>query len=188
MKKLIYFSTFTFIGLIFNACLSDDDLPKQVNETEVITDVVLDFKSADGQDTSYVYVDRKYRAKDYEDPIIRLDKNKTYDVAIHFYDRSNPDAIDDITEEVIEEKDDHFVEYEFYNTTIDLNRIDEAETTDDNGIPIGLFTSWKTEDASEGSVRIHLVHQPEEKIVDDPQGTHTGGETDAEVDFDLIVE
>src|SRR5699024_11119738 len=164
MKKPIYFLILTLSGLVFNACLSDDDIPKQVNETEVITDVVLDFKS-DDQDTSYVYVDRKYRAKDYEAPIIRLDKDKTYDVAVHFYDRSNPDDIEDVTEEVIEEKDAHFVEYEFYNSTIDLTRTDNAETTDDNDVPIGIFTTWKTEDASEGSVRVHLVHQPEEKNV-----------------------
>lgn len=184
IKSLLY------IGLIIicSSCLNDDDIPKQVNETEVITDVDLIFKDENGNESTYTYTDPKYRTEDYQDPVINLTIQSTYQVNVVFWDRSNPDDIEDVTEEVMDEKDDHFVEYRFYENAIDLVRTDEEESTDIDGIQIGLSTQWTTTEAGEGAVQVTLIHKPEVKETEDPMGDHTGGETDAEVTFDLEVD
>lgn len=176
------------LTLVCASCLNDDDIPRQVNETEVITDVNLVFTDENGMQSTYTYTDPKYRTEDYEDPIILLNPNSTYSVEIEFWDRSNPDDVEDVTEEVMEEKDDHFVEYRFYQIDVSLTRTDNEESIDTNGIAIGLHTQWTTADPAEGAAQITLIHKPETKETDDPLGNHIGGETDAEVTFDLKVE
>src|SRR5699024_3111355 len=130
MKKTVLFLCIGFIGLTMTSCLNDDDIPKQVNETEVISDVSLVFTDAQNQQQTFTYTDPKYRSEDYEDPLIKLKVDKTYDVSVHFYNKSNPDDVEDVTEEVIDERDDHFVEYRFYGADIDLRRTDTDESTD----------------------------------------------------------
>lgn len=183
LKPLI--SMLTVILLL--AC-TNDDIPKQVIETEVITDVTLTFIAEDNTEMIYTYTDPKYRTATYQDPVIILNSGETYQVVTHFYNKSNPEEIEDITEEVIEDKDDHFVEYRFFNTDIDLTRTDQAETTDSNGIQIGIFTQWVVGEPNQGSVQQTLVHQPQTTDTTNPNGEHTGGETDVEVVFDLVVE
>lgn len=177
-----------FVIVVMTSCSMDDITPQQVNETEVISDVTLIFTDSEGMQKSYTYTDPKYRTEDYQDPIIRLSRNRSYDVTVKFYDKSNPDDIEDVTEEIEEEKDDHFVEYRFYKASVDLTRTDNTESTDENGIQIGLFTNWKTGNSAEGSTTITLIHKPEIKKTANPDGNHIGGETDAEVIFDLVIE
>lgn len=188
MKSFNLIPYFFIFILVFLFSCSNDDIPKQVVETEVITDVELTFKENDGKETTYTYTDPKYLTADYEEPVIRLKTGKTYQVTSHFYDKSNPDEIEDITEEVIEEKDAHFVEYRFHKVNIALTRRDGEEATDSDGIQIGVTTEWKVGESSEGSVQQTLIHQPESKSTSDPLGNHVGGETDVEVLFDLIIE
>lgn len=187
MKKLKLIIPISFFCLLLTSCSMDDITPKQVNETEVISDVTLTFTDANGNQKDYTYTDPKYRKTDYEDPIITLKPNQHYDVSVQFYNKSNPDDIEDVTEEVTEEKNDHFVEYRFNDAQVSLTRTDTEETTDQNGIKIGLFTEWDTGDTSTGSVQITLIHKPEIKNTDNPDGNHTGGETDAQVIFDLDI-
>lgn len=180
---------FLFLGsaILWMAC-SNDDIPKQVNEEEVITEVSLIFTDESGTSTAYTYIDPKYREESYEDPIIYLESDKNYTVNTAFYDKSNPEEPEDITQEVMEEKNDHFVEYRFHAIDINITRIDEEESTDDDGIKIGVYTEWETGETSEGSVQQTLIHQPETKNTENPNGNHTGGETDVEVVFDVIIE
>lgn len=187
MKTLKYIFFFSLFSPLLSSCLSDDHIPKQVNETEVISDVSLEFTNSKDKKFTYSYTAPKYRSEDYKDPIITLKSGETYQVSTHFYDRSNPDEIEDVTQEVSEEKDDHFLEFKFYNTAIALIRTDQEETTDRNEIPIGLFTQWTAGSPAKGSVRITLIHEPTKKKVDPPIGAHSGGETDAQVDIDLTI-
>lgn len=180
--------TLLFLPL-FVGCLDDDHIPIQVNETEEITEVELVFNDSDGIVKSYKYVDPLYRLSDYEDPEILLETGKTYQVSVLFWNKSNPDEIEEVTEEVIEEKDEHFLEFRFYEADILLTRTDTEETTDEAGIPIGIFTQWiPQQSTNDGTVQVTLIHQPETKSIENPQGNHTGGETDAEVIFGLRIE
>lgn len=187
MKTLKRITNLILITIVLTSC-TNDDIPKQVIETEVITDVTLTFIAEDETESSYTYTDPKYRTDTYEDPIIILNSEETYEVVTHFYNKSNPEEVEDITEEVIEDKDEHFVEYRFFNVDINLTRTDQEESIDSNGIQIGVFTEWEVGEPSQGSVQQTLIHEPETKDTTNPNGDHTGGETDVEVVFDLIVE
>lgn len=175
-------------SLTLASCSDEVDNPKPVNETEVISDVTLTFTNTDGEATTYTYTDPKYRNNDYLEPTITLQSGKTYDVAANFYDKSDPDKVVDKTTEIIEEKDDHFVEFRFSGANIALTRTDGDETTDSNGIKIGLFSKWTAGNPAEGTVQETLIHQPESKDTSNPNGNHTGGETDAQVTYDLVIQ
>src|SRR5699024_5112158 len=149
MKTLKFISSLMIIALLFVSCDTDKiDHPEPVNQTEVISDVTLSFTDEDGQSATYTYTDPKYQSNDYEDPVIHLEVGKTYTVKTEFFNKSNPDDIENVTEEVTEEKNDHFLEFRFFDADVTLSRIDGEETTDDNGIQIGLFTKWKPENTT----------------------------------------
>jgi len=170
------------------ACLNDDHIPKQVNESEVITHVKLIFTQQDGTQSNYIYIDPKYRTENYQDPVIKLQTSTPYKVEVEFWDYSNPDDIENVTEEILDEKDDHFITYQFYQTDISLTRLDTEEATDVNGVQIGLTTAWETSLPAKGAVQVTLIHQPEVKETHPASGNHVGGETDVEVTFDLEIE
>ncbi len=185
MKVLKYLFLIALFSVV--SC-TVDGIPKQVNETEVISDVTLTFTNAQGQSVSYTYTDPRYRNKNYTSPVIVLKSGQTYTVSTHFYNKSNPDEIEDVTQEVVEEKDDHFLEFRFFKASVNLTRTDEPKTTDSNGIPIGLFTQWKAGTPTQnGAVQVTLIHKPLTKSVQNPEGNHTGGETDAQVIFELHI-
>lgn len=189
MKNLKYSLLFLVSVLGLTSCSNDDDsAPEAVNETEVITNVTLTFTDDAGTSKTYTYTNPRYRDDSYTAPNIQLESGKTYQVMANFYDKSDPDNPEVKTNEIIEEKDDHFLEYRFTNVNIGLSRTDGDETTDSNGVQIGLHTQWVAGDAGNGTVQVTLVHQPETKDPSDPIGNHTGGETDAQVAFDLTIQ
>ena len=63
------------------------------------------------------------------------------------------------------------------NLTVDIT------DQDDNGLDVGLSTTWTTGDASTGSLSIELRHQPDVK-----DGTCTPGDTDVLATFDIVVQ
>lgn len=200
MKPFRFISITLFISILFSACSTDKiDNPEPVNETEVISHVKLKFTDEKDDETTYTYVDPIYREEDYDDPVIQLDPHKTYDVSVEFWNKSNPDEVENVTGEVMEERDDHFVEYRFQGTDMAISRTDSEESIDKNDVKIGLSTQWNTNNSADGSVEITLIHQPETKITADhntdlddedygDKGDHEGGETDAEIVYDLEVE
>lgn len=189
MKTINYSIIFFIAAFSLTSCTRDDDNPpKVVNESEVITDVTLTFKDDAGTSKIYTYTNPLYRDDDYIEPLIQLEQDKTYQVMADFYDKSDPDNPEVQTEEITEEKDDHFLEYQFTDVNIGLTRTDPAETTDNNGVQIGLHTQWVAEQAGTGKVQVTLIHQPETKETNNPNGNHTGGETDVEVLFDLNIQ
>ncbi len=186
MNKFKFLLFALIVSFIAVSCDKDDDDPEAVNEEEVITDVTLTFTDAEGTATTYTYTDPSYRSDDYVAPEIELTSGETYTVSANFYNNSG-DESEVITEEITEEKDDHFLEFAFSDTNVTLSRSD-ADVIDSNGIHIGLVTSWVAGEASTGSVTVTLIHEPTSKDdTTDPNGSHTGGSTDAQVSFDLTI-
>lgn len=189
MKSLKFLSVFFIAGLSLTACSDDDDnTPEPVNEEEVITDVSLTFTNDEGQETTYTFTDPQFRDDSYVAPVISLTEGETYQVEADFFNNSNPQDPEVITEEIQEEADDHFLIYQFNNATVDLMRTDGAASTDSNGIQIGLSTVWTATATSNGSVVVSLIHEAETKDTSDGYGSFTGGGTDAEVSFDLEIQ
>lgn len=178
MKNTTYklaFILFTFLAI--TSC-GDDDEPAVINEEETITKVRLTVTKKDSS-TSKTY-DWTASSK----PDITLEPNTSYRVEAQFLDESDPNDVEDITKEVIKEKDEHFV---FYDTTVSGLTFDSAtgDTIDSNKIPINLVTLWKTTGETNGVVKIFLIHEPTTKSGDSRDDF--GGETDIEVDFKVTI-
>ncbi|MFI2743603.1 hypothetical protein ACG2LH_12745 [Zhouia sp. PK063] len=188
MKSIKFFIALAFTAVIFSSCSSDDSNPELVNEEEVITDVTITLTDNTGNATTYTYTDPSYRTDSYVEPEIVLEKGKTYTASMNFYNNSDPSDPETITDEIKDEKDDHFLQFAFTGIDVSVARSDN-DVIDDNGIKIGLITNWTGNATGEGSSTITLIHQPTTKDdTTDPKGSHTGGETDAEVTFKTKIE
>ena len=179
MKK--YFSTLALPLLaflfVFTSCKKDD--PEEVHEEEEINRVVLSITDAAATQQTYTWNEGETT------PSITLNANAAYQVSVSFYDASDASDIENITEEVIEEADEHFVYFETAGANLTIASA-STDTTDSNNIPINLNTEWTSAAASSGSVRVYLIHEPTTKS--GSSRTDFGGETDVEVNFPVTVQ
>ncbi len=165
------------LAMAATGCRKDDD-----TENEVITTVVVHFKSTDGT------FDRRFTWNDpdgdgglpptVED--ILLAPNKEYNAEVHFYDRSKSPEVD-ITKEIEEESDEHLLVYRISGA---LNLTITPTDTDSKGRPFRLKTRWATGATSMGSVVITLRHNPNKQL---PNLDQTGS-VDAEVEFPVRIQ
>lgn len=187
MKKTIIFALAS-TAFLFSSCKKDNNTPVDENETELITTVQLTFSPQNGgNDIVYKFVDKDGAGGN--DPIITndtLSANTTYNLSVSFLDEtSNPP--DTITNEVREENLDHQV---FFQPDSNLNISFSYNDVDDHGHPLGLQDIAATGAASSGNLKITLRHQPDKSGINVPSGdiTNAGGETDAEVTFDVVIQ
>lgn len=164
---------------VFISCSDDDSNPEVINEEEIITTVKLSVTEIGATNTE-VYT---WTANKKDD--ITLDANTMYNVTIEFLDESDPSDVENITEEVIEESDEHLV---FYDTTVNglsyTNASDDVIDTD--GIGINIATVWSAGDAASGIVTAFLIHEPTTKTGESRDDF--SGETDIEVNFMVTVQ
>lgn len=187
MKKLKFIALYILVVASIFSCSSDDSTPKVINQEEVITDVSLSFSNEAGEVFIYSFTDPQYRAEDYVAPVISLESGKTYQVEANFYNISNPEEPELLTEEIQEERDDHFLTYDFTEVHVDLSRTDGPLSTDSDGVQIGLSTQWIAGEAGNGTLILKLIHQATEKITTPAEGSFTGGETDVQVIFEIEI-
>lgn len=182
-RKLLKWSALFVVVLLsllsFTSCDPDD--PEPVNEEEVITtveitltpegigsQVILKFLDEDGEQGSIA-------------PEITvsgpLQASTRYTTTVRFLNETSS-PIEDISDEVREEGNDHLVCF-----ASSENIVITYSDTDDNGLPLGLTTSWLTGEAGAAEVGVSLRHQAGTKTGDCP-GV---GETDVEVTFNLTV-
>ncbi len=197
MTRLISFFVLSVMILSISAC-GDDDVPPVENVEEEITQVILTFtNTVDAGDVvtaEWLDADGEGGSAPTIDDII-LDPTKTYSLSIELFNTLvNP--AEDITEEVSEEADEHMIFFGFSETVFSdpegdgniINRADPVnyDDQDSNGFPLGLLTSWTTNDAAaSGTFRIVLKHQPGLKTA---TSTSADGETDVDVTFPIMVE
>lgn len=164
-------------GILAMSC-SDDD-PKPVNEQETITRVTLTFTEAGGgAEQAYVYNVGETV------PVIEMADGTAYDVRITFEDASDPADVEDITAEVVEEADDHYVFYQINDASFTLENADN-DIEDSSGTSIGLYTVWTPTGTDNGTVTVYLIHEPTSKtgtVRDD-----FGGEDDVQITFDVTI-
>ncbi len=177
MKKLL-FATMLLLGLL--GCASDDDnyhLPD--NETEEITRVVL--RVSQGTDT-VDYTFNSALATDADQ--INLKPNQTYQVEVQFWN-DDEDPAENVTNEVADESDEHLLCFDVLDNTNVSITIDDK---DENGLPIGLKSTWATGSASNGGIELVLKHQPDLKNTFNGQVNCSVGETDVDVPFPVKIE
>ena len=116
------------LSLLIISCSKED--PEPINEEELITTVQLTFKTP-GITDQIVRWQEGFNNSD----IISLAANTQYEVEIIFLDESDPSDIEDITEEVKEEADEHQIFYQFSQLNISLEQ-SSSDTLDSNQNPL----------------------------------------------------
>ena len=174
-----YKALYLLLSLIIISCSKDDE-PEPINEEELITTVQLTFKAAGTTDQIV-----RWREGSNNSDIITLAANTQYEVGIVFLDESDPSDIEDITEEVKEEADEHQVFYEFSQLNIGLEQ-SSSDTLDSNQNPVYINSLWNTSEVGSGTVTVYLIHEPVTKSSSTRDGF--AGETDVAVDFLITIE
>ncbi len=185
MRKLSFNLIIITSTIFFVSCKKDKDLvpvpPPAVNEQENITTLRLKFTEQGTSNTFTV---------NYADPdgaggnpptsdTIKVVNGKTYNVEALFLDQSkNPE--EDLTPEILQEKNDHIVCYTVASGAITINRTDK----DGNNLEVGITTDWIIGTTTGmGHTHITLKHQPEIK-----DGSCTPGETDLVAHFEVLIQ
>jgi hypothetical protein len=191
MRKVSFKSIMLALGalsLVVVGCKKDEVNPTDVhehNDGELITTLELKFsgKGVVNKDTTFV-VTFDDPDGDGKDPIkfdqINLLKDTDYSVEVTLLDKSKT-PYDTISNEVLEEADDHLF---FYSSTpVDLFEYITIEDKDSKLRALGLRSIWKTKpDVGSGTVKVKLMHQPGLK-----DGKSEVGGTDVEVEFPVVI-
>ena len=186
----------TDVDLTFDVTiLEDPDAPSCENEEEIITDVTLTFTPMGGGSA----ITATAQDPDGFGPLplqtvddIVLEENTEYEMSITLL---NSIEGEDITEEIMEEDDEHMF---FFEWTDDLftnptgngnadNRPDPVNYNDfdENNLPVGLSTNWETKAAStDGEFRVVLKHQPDIKS---ETSTINDGGTDVDITWNFVT-
>lgn len=175
-----------FISITTFVSCSDDDNPTPVNEEEVITTVTTTLNN--GSQTITL------RSRDLDGdgpnaPVItvsgNLAANTTYSGSVSFLNEiANP--VENITEEVLAEGEEHQV---FYQAPSSLGTFTYSDT-DFNGKPIGLQFSLTTGNAGSGNIVVTLKHDLDKNATGVANGdiTNSGGSTDAVATYPVTIQ
>ncbi len=180
MSRKYFILLAAFALVLSTSCLKDDDDPGPTDQ-ELITTVALVFTDGGGMVSSFEFADLDGpgglpAVKEN----INLKANTSYGLAVAFFDNSDIANPVNITEEVLEEADEHLVCYEVTGAVAAPVIIDK----DANNKPLGLGATLQTGAAGGGTLKITLKHEPDKNAAN-PCST---GETDAEVTFDVVIQ
>jgi len=198
-RTKLLFMAFTIASVTFLSGCDNDD-PKKEDTPELITKVTLTFTPVGGgaavTATATDPDDEGVQDISVDGPI-NLDGEQAYTLSVEIINElaepSDPEY--DITAEVEEEGDEHMFFFGWTNNVFSDpagngnvdNRSDDVNYNDedDDGLPVGLSTSWTTAAASAtGSFTIILKHQPDLKSA---TSTSADGESDIDLDFTINV-
>ncbi|ACU07140.1 hypothetical protein FIC_00685 [Flavobacteriaceae bacterium 3519-10] len=185
MKNILKISFIVLVATLLFSCRNNDDIPQDIHEHEEIEKLVVTVANvntpADKQTVNYIggVADGKFF----------LLAGETYSVALDFQVRHD-DHYHSVNDEIIEERDEHFVTYEFAGSDIAVRRAaDDVVRTDGN--KIGLRTEWTVNSVTgQGNAAIKLVHGSTSVQQNFPselnqQGKTTGGETDVNANIGI---
>lgn len=185
-----------FVGLVaasLTACKKDKEetptpLPVPINEEELITTLILTF--TDGATPANIY-ELRFTDVDGEGgsaPVITgdtLPAGTTFQLAVRALDESGSTP-EEITEEILLEDEEH----QFFFQVTDANLQIAYADADADGLPIGLSNTATTAAASNGSLRVTLIHEPLKSAAGVSLGQieNAGGETDIEVTLPVVIQ
>jgi hypothetical protein len=189
--------------LAASAC-ADTENPKEVNDNELITTVVLSFTPVSGGDLlEFRWADPESDGSPEVDSIV-LPNSEDYELTVSFLNELEHPA-EDITDEVEAEAEQHQVF--FTGTAVRGPAADNPDAilthaykdSDDDGHPVGLVNAVATDALGTGTFTVTLRHLPPENdtaikagsLADDVSASGFDaipGDTDAQVSFDLSVQ
>ncbi len=173
---------------IFFCLISCSEDTPLVNESELITTLEFVLKTQNGSD-SVVFSIRDLDGDGGNPPVIiapKLKSNTTYLTSLKLSNESSSPVIN-ITDEIISEATEHQF---FYTPSGQANLQFTYLDFDGNAYPVGTKTNMVTGNPGTGSLKITLKHMPDKKASGVQNGdiTNSGGETDIELTFDIVVE
>ena len=205
MLKSIYIKSIIALSLfiLILSCSKDSD-PDPVHEEEVITLVTLEVTKVGSSETkkyNFEVEGHDHGEEDHEEEEegddhddhdgehleIELEANSSYNVSMMIYNDTDPDNIEDITPEIIEEVNEHQI---FYAITDELSGFSISSASNDpkdsEGYPLFQKTTWTTTGETSGDVVGYLFHEPTSKT--GSTRNDFGGAVDFEIEFEVHVE
>lgn len=176
------------VAITFTGCKKDDDDDHDHihnEDGELITSVELSFIDSANVSDTVMFAFRDPDGEGGNGPTvfdsIKLRKGTTYYMNISFLDESNPNDIEDITEEIKMEDDEHLICYDL----VGLPSLSYIVTDSDGQFPVGLESTWRTDlsqNVDNGKFKVTLKHQPGVK-----NGSCAPGDTDVEISFTTTI-
>ena len=201
MLKSIYIKSIIALSLfiLILSCSKDSD-PDPVHEEEVITLVTLEVTKVGSSETKkynfevegHDHGEEDHEEEDHDDHDgehleIELEANSSYNVSMMIYNDTDPDNIEDLTPEIIEEVNEHQI---FYAITDELSGFSISSASNDpkdsEGYPLFQKTTWTTTGETSGDVVGYLIHEPTSKT--GSTRNDFGGAVDFEIEFEVHVE
>lgn len=184
MKKIFNITLVLFAALFIFSCRNDDDaVPEDVHEHDEIGRVVLKLTNkADAADVQTINV-----ISGVADGHLHLHTGDTYLAELDF--QIKHDDHYHSSEEIIEEKDHHFITFAPANADIVVMRASNDVVRTD-GQKLGLKSEWKINSTqSTGKMNIKLIHGPTAVNQNYPSATNQLGQTQGgESDVDITVD
>lgn len=178
MKNIFNLILVIFASLFILSCRNSDDVPEDIHEHEEIEKITLTVteksNAANVQTVNYIGGNA--------DKALTLQNGKSYLVSVDFFHKHD-DHYHSMLDEIVKEKDEHFIVFEFAGIGANLVRAgDDIVRTD--GKKLGVKTEWSITSApSNAKVSLKLFHTPTSVDQNYPSATNqlgkvTGGEAD----------
>lgn len=179
MKILLKYILPVVLLLFLQSCSRADENEDVFTQEEISAIELTVVDELSGASSTYTYI-----ANSAFQPAILLQDGRNYLVSVAFRN-----GAEDITDEIIDERDEHFLIFGFTDTDITLTRLDDDLRTD--GKRLGVKSRWQVNNTITGStpkLNLALIHDAAD-VSEDQMGTAwgsvTGGETDAVAVFSI---
>ncbi len=180
MKLLQYIAAIFLLVLTLNSCRRD--VPEDIHDHEELSRLALTVTETGTGNSQTV----TFQTGSGADKALVLETGKIYNTSLQLFVLHDGQA-EDLTSEIITEKDEHFLQYAFSGFGVNVNRAQDDVVRSD-GKKLGLRTQWQIRSAPvNGKVQIKLIHGAAfvDDAANDGGGTSTGGETDVDVLFQV---
>ena len=183
--KYLSIILFSLVSLAFlNSCKDDDPTPE--NPEELITTLRIVFTPVGGTPVTFEFIDLDGDGGNA--PTITGDTlaaQTEYHATLALFNES-VSPVEVITEEILEEDEDH----QFFFEAVSVELTHMYDDMDGNGNPIGVVNSFMTGNPSNGTLRVILRHEPDKNAAGVATGdiTNAGGDTDIEVTFPVTIQ
>ena len=180
--KIFKYALLAIPFLYFSCSDDDDNTPEPINEEEVITTMTVTLTDAMGNVVTMQTQDLDGDGPN--EPVVSggtLSAGTTYTGSIVWLNEME-DPAEDITEEILEEADEHQVIFSATGVVMDFTYSD----FDSNNNPLGTQFELTTTDAGSGTVTITLIHEPTKP--NDGTVDTAGGSIDIQTSFPVTVE
>ena len=172
------------IPFLYFSCDDDNDTPEPINEEEVITTMTVTLVNHTNGDDVITMQTQDLDGDGPNEPVITvsgpLTAGTSYSGSIQWLNEME-DPAEDITEEILEEDDEHQVFFSASGVDMEFVYMD----FDGDGNPLGTQFVLAPISQGDGSLTITLVHEPNKPN----DGLDTaGGEIDIQTTFSVTVQ